>query len=168
MDISAFEYFLPILSFLVVFFVCFFALVKSKLIENKFAESLLSFAIAIIFVSATPLREFVLAIIPWFAVVLIGLFLVMALGGFLGKDAMPKGIGKLFLWILGIVFIVTAFFVFYNYLMPYMPGFSNLYGNPGNPTLLKFFSWLYSPRIAGALLVLGIGALVSWIVMKAK
>ena len=69
LDVSAFEYFLPILSFLVVFFVSFFAISKSKIIENKFTESLLSFIIAIVFVAVTPLRNFVLTIIPWFAVV---------------------------------------------------------------------------------------------------
>jgi len=168
LDVSAFEYFLPILSFLVVFFVSFFAISKSKIIENKFTESLLSFIIAIVFVAVTPLRNFVLTIIPWFAVVLVGAFLIFTLGGFLGKDALPKGAGKAFVWILAVVFIVTAFFVFSYYIIPYLPGYTGLSGNPGNPVVLRGLSLLYSPKVAGALLVLGIGALVSWIVVKAK
>ncbi len=167
-DISAFEFFLPILAFLVVFFIAFFALKKSKLIENAFTESLLAFILAIILISASGPRTFILAIIPWFAVVLIAMFLVLALGGFLGKDAFPKGIGKIFMWVLLAIFIITAFFVFSAYVTPYLPGFSNLPGNPGSPAILRMLSWLYSPQVAGALLVLGVGAVVSWYLIKAK
>lgn len=168
LDISAFEFFLPILAFLVVFLIGFFALKKSKLIENAFTESLVAFIIAIILISASGPRAFILAIIPWFSIVLIAMFLVLALGGFLEKGTLPKGIGKAFMWVMVAIFIITGFFVFSNYILPYLPGFASLPGNPGNPGLLSAFSWLYSPQVAGALLVLGIGALVSWYLTKAK
>lgn len=168
-DLSSFEYILPLLSFLVVFVICFVSIKKFKLIENTFIEMLVSFIIGIIFVSAVGPRTFVLAIIPWFAVVIIGLFLIMALGGFIGKDAFPtKAIGITFLIILGIIFVITGFFVFSAYITPYLPGFTNLAGNPGHPAILQALSWLYSPRVAGALLLLGVGAVVSWILIKAK
>jgi hypothetical protein len=49
-----------------------------------------------------------------------------------------------------------------------MPGFTSLSGNPGNPLLLRFFNWLYSAKVMGALLLLGVGILVSWILVKSK
>jgi hypothetical protein len=169
MDISAFEYFLPLLSFLVVFIICLFSIKKFKLIENTFAELFVSFAIAIIFVSAAGPRTFILTIIPWFAVALMGLFLVLALGGFIGtKDFPSEKIGMAFIIILAVIFVVTGFFLFFGNLAPYMPGFTNLSGNPGNPVLLRFFNWFYSAKVMGALLLLGVGILVSWIVVKAK
>jgi hypothetical protein len=168
MDLSAFEYILPILSFLVVFIVCFFAIHKTKLIENKFISSLLSFIIAIVFVSAVGPRNYILTIIPWFAVAIVGLFLIMALSGFFTKDFPSKSIGMTFVVILALIFIISAFFVFFNYIGPYMPGAVNSVGNPGNPSILGALSWLYSPRVAGALLLIGIGAVASWILVKGK
>jgi hypothetical protein len=169
MDISAFEYFLPLLSFLVVFVVCLFSIKKFKLIENTFAEVFVSFAISIIFVSAAGPRTFILTIIPWFAVALIGLFLILALGGFIGtKDFPTKKVGITFMIVLAVIFVVSAIYLFFGNIAPYLPGFTNLAGNPGNPVFLRFFNWLYSAKVIGALLLLGVGILVSWIVVKAK
>lgn len=166
MDLSAFEYILPLLSFLVVFIVCFFALHKTKVIDNKFIASLLSFIVSIIFVSAVGPRNYVLTIIPWFAVAIVGLFLIMALSGFFTKDFPSKAVGVTFVVILALIFIVSAFFVFFNYIGPYLPGAMNTGGS--NPAVFNVLSWLYSPKVAGALLLIGIGAVASWILVKGK
>lgn len=167
-DLSAFEYILPLLSFLVVFIICFYALHKTKVMDNKFIESLISFIIAIIFVSAVGPRNYVLTIIPWFAVAIVGLFLIMALSGFFTKDFPSKAVGITFVVILAVIFVVSAFFVFFNYIGPYTPGAVNSVGNPGNPAILSALSWVYSPKVAGALLLIGIGAVASWILVKSK
>lgn len=167
-NLSAIEYLLPLLSFLVVFLISIFLIKKSKLIESLWIEVFISFIIAAVFVSADAPRNFVLAIIPLFAVVLIGLFLIMALSGFITKDFPSKAVGTTFIVVLALIFLVTAFFVFSAYVGPYLPGNVNLIDNPGNPALLNLFSWLYSPQVFGAILLIGISAVVAWVVIKEK
>lgn len=167
MDLSGFEYYLPLLSFLIVFLISFITLSKSKVVENKFLTVFFSFLISIVFVMALGPRNYILAIVPWFGVLIVGLFLVMVLMGFVGKDlaGMNKTVGMVFLVLLGLAFIISAFFVFSHYFAPYLPG--NL-GSGGNRDANRFLDWLYSPRIAGAVLLLAISAAVSWVLIKAK
>ncbi len=165
-DVSGVEYLLPILSFLIVMIICYVALKASKLVEDKWMGAFISIFIAAIFVSAVGARVFVLTVIPAFAVVFVCLFLVLLMSGFIGKmEDFQKGVGKVFAIVLIVVFAVTAFIVFFGYLNPYLPG-ANAEGS--NPEILRFTSWLYSPRVAGAVLLIGLGALVSWILVKAK
>jgi len=166
-DLSGIEFFLPLLSFLVVLIISYFLIHSSKLISSKLVSAFVSFIIATVFVSAAGPRNFILVIIPWFAVVIVGMFFILALNGFLGKDmGFPgKYMGVVFVGILGVVFFISALFVFSSYFSPYLPW---SYGAGGNPDALVFLSWLYSPRIAGALLLLGLGGVVSWILVKAK
>ena len=156
---------MPILSFLVVFIICFAVLARIKILGSKFLELLVSFIIAIIFVSAVGPRNYILAIIPWFAILIVGLFLVMVLTGFVGKDLifMNKGIGIAFVVLLLIAFVVSIFFVFSSYLGPYLPFSSGAGGSSGG---LAFANWLYSPRVAGAILLLAISFVVSWFLVK--
>lgn len=163
-DVSTFQYFLPILSFLFVLIISYFVINKSKLIENKFFEAILAIVIAVVFVVAMGPRTYILTIVPGFAVLIVGLFLFMALTGFLGKDVFPtKVIAWTFLIILGLIFVISALFVFSNYYNNYLPG--NVGGDSGIST---FLHWLYSPRVAGALLVVGVGAVAVWILVKSK
>jgi len=168
-DLSSITYILPILAFLIVFLISLFLIKRSELIKNIYIEVFISLAIAAIFASATAARTYVLAIVPWFAVVLIGMFFIMALSGFIGKDIFKtKWIGWAFIILLGLIFVITAFFVFSSYLSPYLPGSIGAPGNPGNPDTLRFFDWLYSPKIAGALLLIGIAVIAAWVVIKVK
>jgi len=165
-DVSGIEYLLPILSFLIVMIICYVALKASKLIEDKWVSAFVSIFIAAIFVSATGARAYVLTVIPAFAVVFVCLFLILLMTGFIGKmEDFQKGVGKIFAIVLIVIFAVTAFIIFFGYLNPYLPG-----ANPesGNPQILHFLGWLYSPRVAGAVILIGLGALVSWILVKAK
>lgn len=165
--LPSFETFLPLLSFFVVFVIVFAILWKTKLIGNKYADIFLSFVVSIIFVAATGPRNYILAIIPWFAVLIVGLFLLMALTGFVGKDLIPlnKGIGIAFIILLALIFIASAFFVFAPYIHPYLPGTS---GIGGNPDVLRLTDWLYSPTVAGAILLIGVSAVVAWILVRGK
>lgn len=159
-DVSAFQGFLPILSFLLVLFITYIVIHKSKLIENKLASALIAVIVAVIFVVAGGANTYLLTVVPAFAVVLVGLFFFLALGGFLQKDLPTKGIGIAFLIILAIVFVVSAIFVFAHYYTPYLPG--------GENATSGLLSWLYSPKVAGALLIIGVGAIAVWVLIKSK
>lgn len=165
-DISGIEFLLPILSFLIVLIICYAALRASKLIEDKWISAFVSIFIATIFVSAVGARTYVLSIIPAFAVVFVCLFLVLLMTGFIGKmEDFQKGVGKVFAIVLIVIFAVIAIIVFFNYISPYFPG-SHVDG--GNSEVLRFTDWLYSPKVAGAILLIGLGALVSWMLVKSK
>ncbi len=164
-DISAFVYFLPIFAFLIVFSIIFAVLNKFKIIgENVFFQLFFSFVVATIFVTASSARQVVLNVIPWFAVLIVAMLLILVLVSFIGKSEIAgKGMGWIFVVLLIIIFIIAGVKVFAHTLAPYLPG-STFRG--GDPTLKTFFNWLYSPRVAGAFLLILSAAVVSWILAR--
>lgn len=168
-DVSGIAYFLPIISFLIVFVVIYAVLAKSKIIgESLFVQLFVSFLLSAIFISASAPRDYVQTIIPWFVVVLISLFLLLAMIGLIGKPAefMNKGIGVVFIIVLVLILIGAAFFAFSSYINPYLPGATHSSG--GNPAVLAFANWIYSSRVSGAILLIVISAIVSWVLVKTK
>lgn len=167
-DLSGISFFLPILSFLVVFIIMFVLFVKTKLVgENKWAQAFVSFVFATIFVSAIGPREYILNITVWFSVLLVSLFFIMLIVGALGGkvDFMHKGIGVAFVILTIIMFIVSAIFVFSEYFAPYLPWSS---GAGADSDVLYVTSWIFSPRVVGAALLLIVSGIASWILFKTK
>jgi hypothetical protein len=166
-DLSGISYFLPLLSFLLVFVVIFAILQKTKIFENKWLQLFTSFLFSTIFVSFVGARSYVINVIPWFAVMVVCLFLILFLISFVGKplEGWNKGMGILFVVALLLVFLVSALFVFSSVIGPYLPG-----GDAGsaNSDVIRFLGWAYSSRVAGGFLLLIISALVSWVLFKAK
>jgi len=166
-DISGISYFLPIITFLIVFVVIFALLAKTKILgESLFVQLFVSFLLSTVFISASAPRDYVQAIIPWFAVVLISLFVLMMIIGFAsGKSAegMNKTLGMISVVLLAIVLAVSAYFAFSGYISPYLPGSSSA---GANPEVLQFTSWIYSSRVAGAILLMVAAAIVSWVLVK--
>ena len=149
-DFTPFSEILPLLTFLVVFILVFAVLNRTKVIENAFMQLLIAFLLSTIFITAAGAREYVEAVTPWFAVLLVCLFFIMAIMGFIGKDVdfMKKGIGGAFIIILIIAFVISGILVFSTGLRPYL-GF--------------FFS---SPRLYSGILLLVIAGVVGWALMK--
>jgi len=152
-DISGLEYYLPILSFLIVFVAVFAVLAKTKVIgENKWVQLFLAFLVATIFVTASGAREYVIKVTPWFAVFVILLFFLLALIGFSGKVGfLEKGIGVVFVIGLLVLFLVSAYFSF---------------GEAVH--FIEFKEWLFTPKVWGALSLIVVSAVVSWILVKTK
>jgi hypothetical protein len=168
-DLSGMTFFAPIAAFLIVFIVTFAVLTKTKLLsENNWVVLFVSFLMASIFVSVAGARQYIQTIIPWFAVLLISLFLLLVLVGFIGKPAeiLTKGIGIVFVIFLGIVFLVSGFFIYSNVLVNYLPGPG--FGTGSNTDATMFLDWIYTPRVGGAILLVIISAAVSWVLVKAK
>ncbi|MEK6910886.1 MAG: hypothetical protein AABW82_03865 [Nanoarchaeota archaeon] len=166
-DLTGIQYFLPILSFLLVFVVSLAFLMKTKILGNAFIEYLVSFILAIIFVTFVGPQKFIQNIAPAVAVLIVCAFFILLLAGIFGKDLvfMNKGMGIIFVVILFIVFIGTAFVVFSSSITPYLPG-GNYAG--GNPDVSLFSDWLFSSRVGGAILLLIVSALVAWVLVKFK
>ena len=149
-DFTPFSQILPLLTFLVVFILVFAVLNRTKVIENAFMQLLIAFLLSTIFITAAGAREYVEAVTPWFAVLLVCLFFIMAIMGFIGKDVdfMKKGVGGAFVAILIIAFVISGILIFSTGLRPYFG---------------LFFS---SPRLYSAILLLVIAGVVGWALMK--
>ena len=155
-DITGISYFAPLLAFLIVFIVMFALLYKTKLLgENAWVQLFMSLIVATIFVSAAGVRDYVLTITPWFAVLVVSLFFVLLIIGFVGKPAefMHKGIGVIAILVLIVVFLVSGFIIFSESIKPFLPG-----GSAGQE--------IYSSRVFGALLLVVISAIVSWVLVR--
>lgn len=163
-DLTGISYFIPLLSFLLILIVVFAVLKKIEIVENPWLNVFISFIVASIFVSAVGVRELVTSVTPWFAALLVLLFFVLVFIGFVGKDDnFQKGIMKVFVVILIAVFVIVALIVFSSILAPYMPGNAS---SGGNQNILRLTNWIYSPRVAGTILLLVLGAIFSWVLVK--
>lgn len=153
LDVSGFAYFLPLLSFLLVFIVAYSVLNKTKLVgENQWMQLFVSFVISTMFVLAVRPREYILDIVPWFAILIITLFFVLAMTGFVGGlESFGKGIGKALIWVMLALFLLSAYFVYSDILRE-----------------SEFVGWVFSSKVLGAIILLGISALVAWVLVKAK
>jgi hypothetical protein len=165
-DLAGISYFGPLLAFLVVLAVVFAVLNRTKVLgEHVWGQMFVSFVLATIFVSAAGVRDYVLTITPWFAALIVSLFFLLLLVGFVGDKAefMHKGIGIISVLVLVIIFLVSGFIVFSESIAPYLPGAS---GEGADPQLFDFSRNIYETRIFGALLLLVIGGIVSWVLVR--
>ena len=157
-DLSAINYFLPLLSFFVVFIITFALINKTKIIESMLWQLFLSFIIATIFVSGVTVRNYVLDIVPWFAALLVCLFLILIIIGIGGKDLSGWNAGTIkgFAVVLILGFLASAIVVFSPYLLPQ------------GLNAISIRDWFFSSQVIGAVLLLVISFIVSWILIKTK
>ncbi|RMD67362.1 hypothetical protein D6817_01835 [Candidatus Pacearchaeota archaeon] len=168
-DISAVTYFAPIAIFVLVFVIIAAVLNKTKLLgEHAFLNLFVAFLIATLFVSAAGAFEYVGTIVPWFAVLVVSMVFLLAITGFVGDPmkSWNKGIGAAFVIIMTLVFLVSGFVIFSSLIAGFLPG--PTFGQNLAPETVVFLSWLYSPRIAGAILLIIVSALASWVLVKSS
>ncbi len=165
-DLTGITYFLPIISFLLVFVIVFAVLQKSKIIEKVWIQIFTAFLASTLFIAATGPTKYVENILPWFVIFIIALFLIFVMMGFVGKNLefLHKGIGVAFVILVIIMFIISAVVVFNDTLSPYLPWSSD----SGTGSAGQFTDWFYSGRVMGAVLLIVVSAIVSFILMKAK
>ncbi len=163
-DVSGIQYFIPLIGFLLIFIVVYAVLNRTKVFENTWLELFISFLVSTFFISSFGSLEYLQAIVPWFAILLVSLFFILVLTGFIGdSNALKKTIGQIFVYVLLLVFVIAAFFVFSSLISPYLPGGSQ---TGANPDVLKLTSWLFESKTAGAFWLIVVSALVSWILVS--
>jgi hypothetical protein len=162
-DISGLNFFMPVFSFLFVFIVIYALLFKTKVLgESKFILSLVSFIIAVIFMSFSSLDLYVQTIIPWFVVLAVVVFFVLMLGMFTSKDWIPKSwLGWIVVGILVLIFLIAAIRVFNPVFHPDL-GIASGEGT----SLLEQLRGFMTGGIVGSILLIAIAVLVAWIIMK--
>ncbi len=168
-DLSGLSFFMPVVSFLFVFVVIYALLAKTKIIgESNWIHLLISFIVAIVFISFSSMELFVRTVIPWFAVLIIVLFLVLLLGLFSSKDWVPQSwLGWVFIGLLGLIFLISAIKVFNPIFHPdlILTSGAEGYGNSFGEQITDFFT---SSKVAGSLLLVVVAVVVSWVLTKAK
>ena len=166
-DISGLQFFLPIFSFLFVFLISYAILIKTKLLgEMPFVNVLVSFILAIVFMSFSSVELYIRTIIPWFAVLFVIVFLVLLIAGLATKDLsgiMTKGFAWVIIAILVAVFLVAAIKVFNPVLHPDLVVTS---GDGTQPGIIEQLRDVLDNRIAGGVLLVVIAIVVSAIITK--
>ncbi|OIO81496.1 hypothetical protein AUJ84_00970 [Candidatus Pacearchaeota archaeon CG1_02_32_132] len=168
-DASLIAYFAPVWAFLAVFVIMFALLAKTELLgESKWLNLFVSFVIASIFISAASVQQYVLTIVPWMAVLVISLFFILVLIGFIGKgEWMHEKIGIVVVITAVVIFIVSGVKVFYTVISPYFPGSAD-YGFGASANGLVFSDWFFSGPVLGAIFLLALSGIISWVLVKAK
>ncbi len=166
MDITFITYFLPLFAFLLVFVIIYALLSKTEVLgESKFVHILVSFIIAIIFISVSSIRQYVTSVVPWFSVLIVAIFFILLIVGFSQKDftIIKPWFTWVFVILLIIVFLVAAVKVFNKQLGPYLPESDE---EPDSSFGLRLKNFLYSQEFLGTLLLLVIAVIVSWVITK--
>ncbi len=164
-DISGIYFFMPVFSFLFVFLIVYAVLGRTKILgESGFVNLLVSFIISIIFMSFSSLELYVKTIVPWTAVLLITIFLVLLIAGMSTKE-LDKIMTKKFAWsviiILLVIFLIAAIKVFNPVFHP------DLIITSGEGTsLIEQLTYSIDGRVAGTILLIVIAGVVSWVLTR--
>ncbi|MEM2956181.1 MAG: hypothetical protein QW041_01215 [Candidatus Pacearchaeota archaeon] len=153
---------LPIMAFLFVFFVTYALLAKIRILgENNFIHLFISFIIAIIFAISPGAKEFTVMTMPWIAVLLVIIFSVLIAFAFVKGSiediVKSSAVAIIIVTIVLLIFFISALNVFGPFFSQYMPGPEQ---KPG------IISFLINPAVLGAIILLIIAAITSWILTK--
>lgn len=164
-DISGIYFFMPVFSFLLVFLIVYAILARTKILgDSGFVNLLVSFIIAIIFMSFSSLELYVKTIIPWAVVLLVSIFLVLLIAGMSTKELdkiMTKKFGWFFIIILVIIFLIAAIKVFNPVFHP------DLIITSGEGTsLVEQLTYSIDGRVAGTVLLIVIAGVVAWVLTR--
>ena len=151
-DLTGLSFFMPIVSFLLVFIVVYALLAKTEVLgENQFIHLFVSFLLAILFVVEVDLVNFVNFSSAWFVVFIVCVVLILALVGFTqgGLDFIQN---KWIAWVMVAVligfFIISSAFTF-NWAVNWV----------------MVWDWFYTDWFSLVLLLI-IAGVVAWVVAK--
>lgn len=155
---------MPVFSFLFVFVVVYAVLAKTKVLGDQKVNLIVSFIMAIIFMNFATMQLYVETILPWFIILLVCVFLVLLIAGFSSKSLdsiMKPAFAWVLVGILVIIFLIAAIRVF-------NPVFNSEYGitSGDSPQIISQIRGVFNSQISGSVLLLIIGAIVAWVLVK--
>lgn len=115
LDVSWLSGGMPIFAFALVFFIVYAILAKVKVLgTSKVMNFIVSLIFAIIFITFSSVRNYIINITPWFIVLLIVTFMFLLLLGFATKDwqKFTKPLAIVFMILLIVVALVAIFYTF--------------------------------------------------------
>lgn len=164
-DISGLNFFMPVFSFLFVTLIVYLILLKTKILgESKFLLFLISFIMAIIFMSFSSLKLYVQTIIPWFIVLFVVVLLVLLVAGLSTKN-LDKIMTPAFAWVvvgvLIIIFLIAAVKVFNPVFHPDL-----IVASGEGTSMLEQMKGYLSGGAVGSILLLVVAGVVAWVVTR--
>ncbi|MFA5020283.1 MAG: hypothetical protein WC533_04245 [Candidatus Pacearchaeota archaeon] len=166
LDFSWLSYYIAIASFLFVFIIVYAVLKKTEVLgKNEWFNVLTSLIMAIVFITFSPGVNYVATILPWFAILIVVLFLLLVVIGFSQKDIssfMKPWFAWVFIILLVIIFVISAIVVFNPIIRPYLPGQTGI----EDPFVLSVKEFAYSDRFVGGALLLVVAIAASWVLVK--
>jgi hypothetical protein len=168
-DISGINFFMPVFSFIFVSVIIYAILTKTEILGegNTFINLVVSFIMAIVFMSVTSAEFYVKTIIPWFVVLFIMVFLVLLVAG-LSTGDLEKIKSTRFAWIIVIIliaiFIISAIRVFNPVFHPDLIIAEGAEG-PGAVSQIRDYFNYPSGQSGGIVLIIVIG-LLAWVLTK--
>lgn len=155
---------MPIFAFALVFVLVFAILAKTKILGGSAINVIISLIITLIFVSVSEVRDYIINITPWFAVILTVLFLFLLIISFAVGDpgAFLKPLAVIFIIILAIVLIVAAFGTFSGS-KAFLPGADE---SGANATLLNIKHFIFSESVLSGILLLVVAIIVGFIITR--
>jgi hypothetical protein len=164
-EITGINYFMPLFSFFFVFIIVYAILAKTSILgESKFFNFLVSFIMAIIFMSFSSIELYVRNIIPWFVVLLIIVFLVLLIAAFSTKD-IDKIMTNKFAWaviaILIIIFFIVAVQVFNPVFHP-----DKIIASGNSNAGSQIVDFFVNSKYTGSILLIVITAIVAWVISR--
>ncbi len=161
-------YFMPLFAFLLVFIIVYAFLTKTKLLgKSTFIHLLVSFIAAIIFIVSPTAAEFTTLALSWLAVFIVSLVFILLIltftGGKLEEIVKSRALAKVIIVVLIVIFLSAAIQVFGPAIKPYLPGQQEA---GGVETVLQVKHIILHPAVLGALLLLAIAAIVSYVLTK--
>ena len=152
--VAALSYFLPILSFLLVFVLVYALLKKTEILgESEGIMLLISFILAVFFIVEASLVDFINFSSAWFVVFLVCVFMILLMIGFLGKDALGVITGnKWVAWVM-LVALIVFFIISSAYTFNWAVNWETVW------------DWAYTDWF-GMVLLLIVAGVVSWVLAK--
>ncbi|MEM4230702.1 MAG: hypothetical protein QXF25_02405 [Candidatus Pacearchaeota archaeon] len=145
-------YFMPIFSFLFVFVIVYALLKKTQVLgDNDFMNALVGVIVATAFITASSARTYVETITPWFAVLIVAMFFILAVIGF-SQQKIEGAIGKNIM--IGFVFVLILVF-FFSGVKVFSSGVMPIY-----------YRITENERLIGGILVFFVAGVMSWIVTR--
>ncbi len=164
-DISWVANGLPIYAFLLILGIVYAIIAKAKILgDSKGINAFIALIFAIIFISFSSVREYVVNITVWFSVLITGAFFFLLLTVFIVKDPEKffKPLGIVFIILLALIVIVALFYTFSG-TQAYLPGQNE---SGANGSLLSIKHFILKDSFLSGLLLAIVAAIAIFVVTR--
>ena len=155
LDLSLLQFFMPVFSFLLIFALVYAVMDKFSLLGGGNSIKLLvSTMIALIFLFSTSALEFVTEILPWFVVLIVLIFIILAALMFMGlkEESVVSAAKQPGLYWVVLAFIIVALLITIGKVFGSISGEEDeAEGDEGGSTLLQTF---FNAKVLGAIVLL--------------
>ncbi|OGJ20383.1 hypothetical protein A3K73_00010 [Candidatus Pacearchaeota archaeon RBG_13_36_9] len=165
LDVSWVAQGVPIYAFLLVFGIFYAIMAKVNIVgESKAINGFIALIFAVIFLSFSTVREYMVNVTVWFAVLLTGAFLFMLLIMFIIKDPAKffKPLCIIFIILLALVMIMAIFYTFPG-ARAYLPGESE---SGANETLINIKHFILRDSTLSGILLVIVAAIAIFVVTR--